>query len=48
MANSYKPGPEHRFTFGLLAVCNIGRDPFGEAVREALSPDEIVHLLGVR
>jgi xylose isomerase len=46
MTNSYKPGPEHRFTFGLWTVGNIGRDPFGEAVREALSPVEIVQLLG--
>jgi xylose isomerase len=48
MTNSYTPGPEHRFTFGLWTVGNTGRDPFGEAVREALSPVEIVHLLGVR
>ena len=48
MANSYKPGPEHRFTFGLWAVDNIGRDPFREAVREVLSPVEMVRLLGLR
>jgi xylose isomerase len=41
----YQPNPEHKFTFGLWTVGNIGRDPFGEAVREAISPPEIVHLL---
>ena len=41
----YEPKPEHKFTFGLWTVGNIGRDPFGEAVREPLSPVEIVHLL---
>lgn len=39
------PRPEHRFTFGLWTVGNIGRDPFGEPVRGAISPVEIVHLL---
>lgn len=42
----YVPKPEHKFTFGLWTVGNIGRDPFGEPVRELLSPVEIVHLLG--
>lgn len=41
----YDPKPEHKFTFGLWTVGNIGRDPFGEPVRAALSPVEIVHLL---
>jgi xylose isomerase len=41
----YIPKPEHKFTFGLWTVGNPGRDPFGEAVRPALSPVEIVHLL---
>jgi xylose isomerase len=41
----YQPKPEHKFTFGLWTVGNIGRDPFGEAVRAAISPPEIVHLL---
>ena len=34
----YDPKPEHKFTFGLWTVGNIGRDPFGEPVREPLSP----------
>jgi xylose isomerase len=41
----YIPKPEHKFTFGLWTVGNVGRDPFGEPVRPALSPVEIVHLL---
>src|SRR5574342_1335663 len=44
MADRYQPRPEHRFTFGLWTVGNIGRDPFGGPVRGALSPVEIVHL----
>jgi xylose isomerase len=42
----YKPRAEHKFSFGLWTVGNRGRDPFGEAVRVALSPNEIVALLG--
>ena len=41
----YTPKPEHKFTFGLWTVGNIGRDPFGGPVRETLSPVELVHLL---
>ena len=41
----YVPRPEHRFSFGLWTVGNIGRDPFGEAVRPAKTPVELVHLL---
>ena len=41
----YQPKPEHKFTFGLWTVGNIGRDPFGEPVRTPISPVEIVHLL---
>jgi xylose isomerase len=42
----YSPKPEHKFTFGLWTVGNIGRDPFGGPVREAKSPAELVCLLG--
>ncbi len=45
MPNAYQPTPADRFTFGLWTVGNVGRDPFGEPVRAALSPVEIVHLL---
>jgi xylose isomerase len=41
----YEPRPEHKFTFGLWTVGNIGRDPFGEAVRERLEPDYVVYRL---
>jgi xylose isomerase len=42
----YTPKAEHKFTFGLWTVGNIGRDPFGEPTRDPLSPVELVHLLG--
>src|SRR5579863_2735969 len=41
----YEPQPEDRFTFGLWTVGNVGRDPFGVEVREALDPVDIVHHL---
>ena len=41
----YEPKAEHKFTFGLWTVSNVGRDPFGDAVREPLSPVNIIHLL---
>lgn len=41
----YTPKPEHKFTFGLWTVGNVGRDPFGEPVRKPLSPVELVQLL---
>jgi len=46
MTTSYEPKPEHKFTFGLWTVGNIGRDPFGGPVREPKTPAELVHLLG--
>jgi len=45
MSDPYQPKPEHKFTFGLWTVGNVGADPFGQPVRQALSPVEIVHLL---
>ena len=41
----YVPDPTDKFTFGLWTVGSIGRDPFGEPVREALTPVQLVHLL---
>jgi xylose isomerase len=38
MSDAYTPRPEHKFTFGLWTVGNLGRDPFGEPVRNPLSP----------
>ena len=46
MADKYTPTREDKFTFGLWTVGNIGRDPFGEPVRERLSPVDLVRLLG--
>jgi len=43
--SDFQAKPEHKFTFGLWTVGNPGRDPFGMAVRDALSPVEIVHML---
>jgi xylose isomerase len=45
MADQFQPRPEHKFTFGLWTVGNMGRDPFGEPVRERMTPVELVHLL---
>ena len=41
----YKPKPEHKFTFGLWTVGNVGRDPFGEPTRPNVSPVDLVYLL---
>jgi len=42
----YQPKPEHKFTFGLWTVGNVGRDPFGEPTRPPVSPMELVQMLG--
>ena len=42
----YEPAPKHKFTFGLWTVGNPGGDAFGQPVRPALSPADLVHLLG--
>jgi len=39
------PQPEHKFTFGLWTVGNVGRDPFGEPTRTPLEPTYIVQKL---
>jgi xylose isomerase len=41
--DAYTARPEHRFTFGLWTVGNVGRDPFGEPTRAPLSAPRIVH-----
>ena len=43
--DKYEPRPEHKFSFGLWTVGNRGRDPFGEAVRPTIPPNDIVALL---
>ncbi len=45
-SGKYDPKPEHKFTFGLWTIGNRGRDPFGDAVRAPISPDDIVGVLG--
>src|ERR1700687_2187863 len=42
----YQPKPEDKFSFGLWTLGNRGRDPFGEAVRPSISPNDIVAMLG--
>jgi xylose isomerase len=44
-AHTYTPRPEHKFTFGLWTVGNVGRDPFGDPVRSAIAPTRIVEQL---
>lgn len=45
MPDQYQPTPDDKFTFGLWTVGNVGRDPFGEPVREKRSPADLVRLL---
>ena len=45
MSDQFQPKPEHKFTFGLWTVGNVGQDPFGAPVREKPTPIELVHLL---
>ncbi len=45
MTDQYQPKPQDHFTFGLWTVGNIGRDPFGDAVRSTISPARIVEKL---
>ena len=41
----YQPKAEHKFSFGLWTLGNVGRDPFGDAVRPVFPPVEIVATL---
>lgn len=41
----YQPKSEHKFSFGLWTVGNGGRDPFGDFLRPALRPTEILSML---
>jgi xylose isomerase len=45
MAETYTPQRGDRFTFGLWTVGNVGRDPFGDPVRQPVDPVESVHKL---
>ena len=40
--SNYQPQPEHNFTFGLWTVGNPGRDPFGDATRPIVDPNDSV------
>ena len=42
----FQPKPEDKFSFGLWTLGNRGRDPFGDAVRPTLPPNDIVAILG--
>jgi xylose isomerase len=42
----YQPTPEDHFTFGIWAIGNVGRDPFGGPTRPQLSPAQVVELVG--
>ena len=44
--SNYQPKPEDKFTFGLWTVGNPGRDPFGEATRPIVDPNDSVRRLG--
>jgi xylose isomerase len=46
MSNAYTPRPEHKFSFGLWTISNRGRDPFGDAVRPSLAPNDAANMLG--
>ncbi len=43
--DAYTPCKEHKFTFGLWTVGNRGRDPFGDVVRDAVTPVRAVQKL---
>ena len=45
MPDPFAPQKSGRFTFGLWTVGNIGRDPFGEPVRNPIPPTRIVERL---
>jgi xylose isomerase len=44
-AEEYRPGPQHKFTFGLWTVGNPGKDPFGDETRARLDPNASVRKL---
>ena len=44
-SDAFVPKPEDKFSFGLWTVGNRGRDPFGDSVRQSISPCQIVSML---
>jgi xylose isomerase len=45
MSNRFQPKPEDKFVFGLWTLGSVGRDPFGEPVRDRKSPMEIARMI---
>ncbi len=45
MTNHFQPKPEHKFVFGLWTLGSVGRDPFGEPVRDRKSPMDIARMI---
>lgn len=45
MSDLYQPKPQDKFSFGLWTIGNVGRDPFGDSVRDVLSPVNIVQII---
>ena len=45
MSSRFDPVKSDKFTFGLWTVGNPGRDPFGEAVRPVVDPNDLVRKL---
>lgn len=46
--SDFKPSAKDKFAFGVWCCMNIGRDPFGDAVRKGMSGVEAVRRLGER
>jgi xylose isomerase len=44
-STKYQPESKHKFSFGLWTVGNRGRDPFGDFVRAAMPPEDLVAML---
>jgi xylose isomerase len=45
MTNRFEPKPEHKFVFGLWTLGSVGRDPFGEPVRERKTAFDIARMI---
>ncbi|MBE0684965.1 MAG: xylose isomerase [Anaerolineaceae bacterium] len=45
MSDRFQPKPEDKFVFGLWTLGSVGRDPFGEPVRERKSPMDIARMI---
>ncbi len=45
MDKKFEPKPEHKFVFGLWTLGSVGRDPFGEPVRDRKSPFDVARMI---